>query len=206
MTLLINKNFNTAVWLTSLVAIALFIFTFLLGNISFFLILNFNGGNLLDIFFSNFTKLAEVFPWLVALIFVLIYRKEFLVFLVCVFLISTILSQGIKNILPIQARPTKAIINLSQVHTVQGVQLHSVFSFPSGHTTTAFTIFLFFVLVFNKKWIVYAGFFYALLIGYSRIYLAQHFPVDIAGGMVCAIITLYVSIFILKKFSKGLLE
>jgi membrane-associated phospholipid phosphatase len=37
---------------------------------------------------------------------------------------------------------------------------------------------------------------YAVLVGYSRIYLAQHFPLDVGGGMLTAVITILVAVFI----------
>ena len=46
----------------------------------------------------------------------------------------------------------------------------------------------------NKKWIVWVGIFMALLVGYSRIYQAQHFPIDITGGIVVAMFTVWVSL------------
>ena len=63
------------------------------------------------------------------------------------------------------------------------------FSFPSGHTATAFTIFLVSVYLFPKKEVLFLGAIYAIACGYSRVYLAQHFPLDVAGGIMVAILT-----------------
>lgn len=85
-------------------------------------------------------------------------------------------------------------MDLSLIHIVKGVELHSVDSFPSGHSATVFCFYLLACLFFNKKWIVIAGLIFALLVGYSRIYLAQHFPRDVAGGMLVAVISIVLSI------------
>lgn len=62
-------------------------------------------------------------------------------------------------------------------------------SFPSGHTLTAFTVATVFCL-FNLKNRILCAFtmLFALLIGYTRIYLGVHFPSDILGGMVMGIL------------------
>jgi len=93
--------------------------------------------------------------------------------------------------MPGEARPTKAITDSHLIHVVKGVELHSIGSFPSGHTTTAFCFYLLACLFFNKRWVVFGGFLLALLVGYSRIYLAQHFPRDVAGGMAAACLTMF---------------
>jgi membrane-associated phospholipid phosphatase len=49
---------------------------------------------------------------------------------------------------------------------------------------------------------VYGGFLMALLTGYSRIYLAQHFPLDVGAGMITAVISVYLSLRIQQLFNK----
>jgi membrane-associated phospholipid phosphatase len=55
-------------------------------------------------------------------------------------------------------------------------------SFPSGHTMAAFGLYAA-LAFYAKKWYQAFGlFFLALLVGYSRIYLSQHFLVDVIFG------------------------
>ena len=63
---------------------------------------------------------------------------------------------------------------------------------------TAFTIYLIICLLANNKWWLYVGFAYAVLVGYSRIYLAQHFPLDVAGGITGAVLSVWVSVMVQK--------
>ena len=77
-------------------------------------------------------------------------------------------------------------------------------SFPSGHTATAFSLFLFCCFISAKKWIVPLGFIYALLGGYARIYVAQHFPLDVGAGIFTAYFsTLIAWIIHLNYFNKA---
>lgn len=60
------------------------------------------------------------------------------------------------------------------------------FSFPSGHAmgTSAFTLAVVIVL-WNTRWRIWAvvaGVLYALVIGFTRLYLGVHYPTDILGG------------------------
>ncbi|NIG51894.1 phosphatase PAP2 family protein [Chitinophaga sp. Cy-1792] len=70
------------------------------------------------------------------------------------------------------------------VHTVKWVTVHSSNSFPSGHSAGAFAMFCFLSLVLpNKRWGI-AFIALALIAGYSRIYLAQHFFADVYVGSI----------------------
>jgi len=198
-----TQKLNIAAAITFGIAAVFFAGTFYWGNLSFFLKLNHGLGNVGDIFLSLFTHLGETVPWVAALIFVLVSNRKLLLLLVCCFVVSTILVQGIKNALPTQPRPSKAFHNVVAIHTVKGVELHEYFSFPSGHTATAFTIFLLACYVIKGKWVLPIGLFYAILVGYSRIYLAQHFPKDVGGGILIAIATIYLSIYITQRINKN---
>ena len=96
-------------------------------------------------------------------------------------------------------------IPVDQIHTVKGVEMHLWNSFPSGHTATAFTLFLLTTYLFPKKTVLAIGALYAIACGYSRVYLGQHFPLDVAGGITVAIITILLSIYIRKNEKKNLL-
>jgi membrane-associated phospholipid phosphatase len=190
------SNFVIASVICIVSATILFIMNGILGTIPFFLLVNHDLGAAADIVFTSITNFAEVIQWIVAAIIVLLFRRHFFPLLLAAFTISTLLAQGIKNALPEQPRPSKAITDASLYHSVKGVVLHTVNSFPSGHTTAAFTLFLTVCLFIHKKWIVPVGFTYALAVGYSRVYLAQHFPKDVAGGMLVAVISVCFAVVI----------
>ena len=75
-------------------------------------------------------------------------------------------------------------------------------SFPSGHTTSIFALMTLFALAYNKsKGIVIVFFLCALLVAYSRIYLSQHFLMDVLAGSLIGTGTAY---FVYKKLNHKL--
>lgn len=61
-------------------------------------------------------------------------------------------------------------------------------SFPSGHSTAAFALFFSVALIFKKTWIDIFVVSIAILTAVSRVYLANHFFIDILAGSVLGII------------------
>lgn len=61
------------------------------------------------------------------------------------------------------------------------------FSFPSGHTTSAFATATALSLSCKKWYVTVPSFVYAGFVGYSRMRLGVHYPSDILGGMVIGI-------------------
>lgn len=197
-----RQNFFIAVIPSLILALILFFFSYRLGKDELFLLLNNDEGPIADSVFSMLTFGGDGIMWLPLLLILLfvIKRKDAFMLVLSAFIISTIFIQGIKNfVLPGEPRPTKAIADLSSIHTVLGVDVHSIGSFPSGHTGTAFCIYFLFCLLIPGRWWIVVGFLYAAGVGYSRVYLAQHFPVDVAAGIIVAIISVWLSILVQQK-------
>lgn len=102
-------------------------------------------------------------------------------------------------------RPSVVFGQESWFHYVEGLKLHSGLSFPSGHTAGAFSFFTLLSILLierNKYWAI-SFFILAVLVGYSRIYLGQHFFVDVfAGSIVGTTLTLIVFILWKNFFNK----
>ncbi|PAW95255.1 hypothetical protein CKK33_17810 [Mucilaginibacter sp. MD40] len=103
---------------------------------------------------------------------------------------------------------------LSRIHFVKGLYILATHSFPSGHTVTAFSLGMVATyLLKNKKW-GWVFLFYALMVGYSRMYLSQHFFEDVMGGSAIGVLVTAVWLTYLdsRKFinsprwSRGLLK
>ncbi|MDZ4758506.1 MAG: phosphatase PAP2 family protein [Bacteroidota bacterium] len=102
-------------------------------------------------------------------------------------ILSFLVVQGLKEFVFDQvARPAGVFANdLSVLHIVENTDLHSSYSFPSGHSAGAFIWCLSLAFYFRKLYITVGLLMLACLTGWSRIYLAQHFPLDVAiGGII----------------------
>ena len=187
----------------------LFLATGIFGKNKLFLMLNGNMGIVADYVFAFFTWLGNGSLWVVLLLITLfvLRRKDAWPLLVGGFILSTILTQICKYwIIPREPRPWSAFTDHSLFHHVSFVEPLLISSFPSGHTATAFSIYLTLCLLIRKKWWVMTGLLYAILVGYSRIYLAQHFPFDVAAGIIVAIISVSASLPLQKLWTNRIIE
>lgn len=163
----------------------------------------------LDLFFRNVTHLADgLVPTAIGLL-VLLFRdvRSFLmVGLSCS--LSAIIVQVLKHG-PFSGsdRPFMFKEKLGDMHWVDGLDIHHHFSFPSGHSTAAFSLcFALTVLIARPAWGIALPLLAALL-AYSRVYLSQHFSEDILAGAiigtataVCVYQVLYRSRFAERKW------
>lgn len=74
-----------------------------------------------------------------------------------------------------------------QLWLLVGQNVESDKSFPSGHTTAAFSTMTALFLMGNKKY-SWTAFIFAFLMGLARIYLVVHFPSDVLGGIIVGVI------------------
>ncbi len=197
------SSYKKALLLTAILAALTLGASAWMGKNECFLWLNTNLGLAADYFFAVWTNMGDGLVWIAVLLVLLLVlkQKQLLPLAITAFLLSTAFTQIGKHwIKPGELRPIRAIHDVRLIHTVSFVEVHTISSFPSGHTATAFTIYLFLSLLVPGTWWVAAGFLYALLVAYSRIYLAQHFPLDAGAGMVAAILSVWLSLMIQQRF------
>ena len=127
-------------------------------------------------------------PIYILIMLTISYRDT--VLLTVVFLLSGLVVQLLKHTVFVNIdRPVKYLEGSYQLHLVKGVGQYAHQSFPSGHSASAFGIFLCFALVVKQKWLKLCLFVLACLIAYSRVYLSQHFLGDILAGSLIGVIT-----------------
>ena len=100
-------------------------------------------------------------------------------------------------------RPSAYIENFSELHQVTGVHLHALHTFPSGHTQTIFLVITIIAMAYKKG----LGFnltllFIAILTALSRVYLLQHFFMDIWFGAFIGFSIPVISIYLIQKYGK----
>jgi membrane-associated phospholipid phosphatase len=136
----------------------------------------------LDIFFQNYTLLGDgVFSIAIFLILLLADKIPLALQVITGYLFSGIVSQIIKHLVH-APRPHAIISNTEYPYFIECVTLSGMNSFPSGHTTSVFALAALLALNTTDKRISLIYLITAIITGYSRIYLGQHFLADVATG------------------------
>lgn len=76
-------------------------------------------------------------------------------------------------------------------------------SFPSGHTSLSFSNATSLLLTTQKWYLAAPAYLWACGVGYSRIYLGQHYPSDVIAGAITGAGGAYLSHVLRKKFFDG---
>ena len=146
-----------------------------------------------DFFFKYITYLGDGMSVAIFIVILLFVRfRYFLIMLVNVFL-TTVVVQTLKRIVfEGSMRPSKYFSGLYELHLVDGVKMHHFNSFPSGHTATAFALFFMAALISKNNYLKLIFFTFAFLAAFSRVYLSQHFLVDIYTGSIISMIITFI--------------
>jgi undecaprenyl-diphosphatase len=114
------------------------------------------------------------------------YRRKFLIILlfiiVAVTLSDQISVQLFKNIFH-RLRPCHEPALQGLVHLVNG-ECGGLYGFVSSHATNSFNVALISLLLIRKRWYSISIIIWALVVGYSRIYLGVHYPGDVICGSI----------------------
>ena len=161
----------------------------------------------LDTIIPPVTNLVDWLPYVIVML-LLFYRVGWATFLASNLLLSTLIVQPIKHIVHAPRPLTWFAENMPDVTLplVEGVKMNHWLSFPSGHTTTFFVLFFSLSIIvcsekLKGKYILSLVCFLCATFGaYTRIYLCQHFALDIlAGILIAACSTLILYYFLVLK-------
>ena len=161
----------------------------------------------LDTIVPVFTDLVDWLPYL-CVVLLLFYRAGWATFLASNLLLSTLIVQPIKHLINAPRPLTWFAENMPDVTLplVEGVKMNLWLSFPSGHTTTFFVLFFSLSIILcaenvkGKTILSLLCFLCASFGAYTRIYLSQHFALDIFAGILIAILsTLLLYYFLVLK-------
>ena len=185
-----------AIWIMAL------LFLLSVGKIESHLLLNSYHTKWLDTFFRYFTQIGGWVPCAVAGILLLFRKWRVATIILVGQLVATLITSPIKRIFR-APRPSIVLSELGiDFPTIEGVDLHSTLSFPSGHTSAVFS-FCFALAIFCPKWWQkILCLLIAILGGYSRIYLSQHFIEDVLAGSVIGIISVLILIPLVNKLKE----
>lgn len=157
----------------------------------------------LDVVLPFYSDMVNWLPYTVAVL-LLLYRAGWSVFLAGDMLLTTLVVQPIKHLVRAPRPLTWFAENMPDVALplTDGVRMHYWLSFPSGHTTTFFMLFFTLSLIamtdnWRGKYLWSLLFFLLAIVGaYSRIYLSQHFALDVFAGIWAAILCTLLMYFV----------
>ncbi|HEV7230820.1 MAG TPA: phosphatase PAP2 family protein [Bacteroidia bacterium] len=153
------------------------------------LYINEHSQGLADTFFRCVTWLGDGVTVAIVALFFLFWEVRSGLLLAISGILAGIFTQSLKRtVFSDMERPKKFFEDLhQQLHLVPGVENYGGHTFPSGHTASAFALYFSLAILCKNKPLKMILFFLALLVGFSRVYLSQHFFNDIYAGSLVGI-------------------
>lgn len=196
------RHYRDAVLFSLILATLVAIFIMVQGKDDSFLLINQNNSKPLDHVFEYWTYLGDGLIWVPLFLYIILFKREFFIPVLASLIICTVLTHFLKRVVfPGDMRPIVAL-GKEQVRVIEGLKINTRNSFPSGHTSTAFTLALLMAYIVRGNFWVYFFPLVAFFVGYSRVYLAQHFVTDVFAGMLVGIISSYLSLLVYERYKK----
>lgn len=190
----------TLAWLVPMVALlSLWPLSDATTNRTLFLALNGLADHLPAAFWSDLTVLGDTLVALCLMLLFLRRRPDLALAGLIAALPATLISHGLKNGLAVM-RPVAVLGD--QVHVI-GPYLRAG-AFPSGHTTTAFVLAAVLTLGLRARGAAPALLALAGLVALSRIAVGAHWPLDIAGGVLCGWLSGVIGLHLARRHAAAL--
>ena len=152
-----------------------------------------------DTFFVAVTKVVEAGLLYIGLALLICRVRYFVMYLIDAFVLAVIVHVLKHQVFADHVRPSMFFGPTQALHFVAGVPVFRDFSFPSGHTAAAFGIAFLLAIFIRRTWASMLLLGIAILVGISRMYLLEHFWIDVYfGSLIGFSVTLLVYIALQK--------
>ncbi|HEY0895686.1 MAG TPA: phosphatase PAP2 family protein [Sphingobacteriaceae bacterium] len=153
-----------------------------------FLAVNRHGSCLLDGFFLAWTWLGNGLAMILTGIALLFVKFRYSILVLLTYAYTSLSVQILKRLFD-APRPVQFYQGAEDIRLVPGLEMHHWHSFPSGHAVTAFALATVLAALVpppykGYTWLLVAV---AAVAAFSRVYLAQHFVLDIVVGSVLGV-------------------
>lgn len=125
--------------------------------------------------------------------------RQGLLITIILLIVSTVTQVLKLFVFPRSPRPLAFFKDTIELHFVPNLEIHSSNSFPSGHTTQAFCMFFLFSFFVKNRSYQYLFFTIALLAAVSRVYLLQHFLMDIYVGAIIGTMGSFICLYAVNQ-------
>ncbi len=165
--------------------------------------LEFNSyhNSFFNVLFTYITFLGDGVAAALTIILLLVVKYRYAIIVGLANIFSAAITQTLKHtFFSDVVRPKKFFEGVHDLYFVPGTDNYLYNSFPSGHATCAFSLYFSLALLIDDKRYKFILFAIAFLVGYSRIYLSQHFLQDVYAGSLIGVV---VSILVFKWISSA---
>jgi membrane-associated phospholipid phosphatase len=163
-----------------------------------FLWTNIRHNTFFDEFFKASTLVGDEFTTLIVCLVMLLIKYRYAVLTALAYTYSSVIVQILKRIFD-SPRPSKFFEGLNPIRTIEGYPLYEFHSFPSGHSTNAFTLAVVLAFILPNRRLHWIIILVAVLTAFSRVYLAQHFFQDVFAGAVLGVVLTFQLIWWLEN-------
>ena len=165
--------------------------------------INGNHNEFSDRFFTLITYGGDGKIFIPLVLILLFVRFSYSLIAISAWIGHGLLCSVLKRLVfPTMLRPSGTIDN-DLLYFVPGVDVHANYSFPSGHTATAFCFAIVIALLARKKFAFFILIAFALIVAYSRVYLLQHFLIDVVGGAFIGTLVAFGTWYLFETFGKA---
>ncbi len=144
-----------------------------------------NQWDYVDVFFKYITHLGDGLFVLILSIFILFFNMRLGIALVSAYALASLISTALKHWVFEAFNRPYFIFQWDAPHhlnLVNGVDMYIHNAFPSGHATAAFVFFVVLSIYFKTNVKKVMCLLLACIAAFSRVYLSQHFLMDITAG------------------------
>jgi membrane-associated phospholipid phosphatase len=172
------------------------------GNVELFLGQNRFYSHFADLFFLKITHLGDAaLAFAIVILLLRVSIRESLTFLVVTVLLMFLTTLLKRYIFPEIGRPVEFFEFQKVIRLANGYYPPGLYSFPSGHSATVFSIFCYLSLLTKNRAVQFLMFLLALTVSYSRIYLSAHFPVDVVAGSLIGVTITVLAYYFSRKIT-----